>query len=74
LIDQETGEDLGSTEEEVGSVKVNQILKKIPKADVVSGGSKIKKGYFVRLKTEQEQQTTTTRELTPGSSDKPFKW
>jgi len=73
LVDPDTGESLGSAEEEIGSVEVTTIQKKFSTANIVSGAGKIKKGAVVRL-GEQEPEAVVERELTPGSSDKPFNW
>ncbi|MFV2055942.1 MAG: CsgG/HfaB family protein [Thiohalomonadales bacterium] len=73
LIDPDTGEQLGSEEEEVGTIKISEIQKKFSKATIVTGANRIKKGAIARIKIEQEQDTAA-RELTPGSSDKPVNW
>jgi curli biogenesis system outer membrane secretion channel CsgG len=48
LIDPDTGENLGSEEEKIGTVKIYQIKEKYSKAKAVSGGGKIKKGDIFR--------------------------
>ena len=73
LIDPDTGESLGSAEEEIGRVEVVTIQKKFSTAKILSGAGKIKKDAIVRL-IAQEPETATGRELTPGSSDKPLNW
>lgn len=73
LVDPDTGESLGSAEEEVGRVEVDAIQKKFSTAKIVSGAGQIKKGAIVRL-GQQEPEAVVERELTPGSSDKPFNW
>jgi len=72
LVDPDTGESLGSTEQEVGTIQVSEIQQKFSKATIVTGGQRIKKGALVRLKdTESAFQP---KALTPGSSDKPVNW
>jgi len=73
LIDPDTGESLGSMEEEVGVVEVTSIQKKFSKAKIINGEGSIKKGALVRLR-EIEPDTAPPMELTPGSSDKPVSW
>jgi len=73
LVDPDTGESLGSAEEEVGRVEVATVQKKFSTAKIVSGAGQIKKGAIVRLE-QQESEEVVGRELTPGSSDKPFSW
>ena len=73
LVDPDTGESLGSAEEEVGRVEVATVQKKFSTAKIVSGAGQIKKGAIVRL-GQQESEEVVGRELTPGSSDKPFSW
>ncbi len=73
LVDPDTGESLGSAEEKIGSVEVLTIQKKFSTAKIVSGAGQIKKGAIVRS-GEQEAEASVERELTPGSSDKPFNW
>ena len=73
LIDPDTGESLGSSEDDVGTIKINEILKKFSKATIVTGRGDIKKGTLARIKTEEEKEAAA-RELTPGSSDKPVNW
>jgi TolB-like protein len=73
LIDPDTGESLGSAEEEIGRVEVVTIQKKFSTAKILSGAGKIKKDAIVRL-IVQEPEAATGRELTPGSSDKPLNW
>ena len=73
LVDPDTGESLGSAEEVVGQVEVDAIQKKFSTAKIVSGAGQIKKGAIVRL-MPQEPEAAVGRELTPGSSDKPFNW
>jgi hypothetical protein len=72
LVDPDTGESLGSAEEEIGRVEVLTIQKKFSTAKIVSGAGQIKKGAIVRLGPQDEAMIE--RELTPGSSDKPFNW
>jgi len=73
LVDPDTGESLGSAEEEVGSIEVSTIQKKFSTAKIIAGAGQIKKGSVVRL-GEQKEKAIVGRELTPGSSDKPFNW
>lgn len=73
LVDPDTGESLGSAEEEVGRVEVDGIQKKFSTAKILTGAGQIKEGAIVRL-GEQEAEVVQERELTPGSSDKPFSW
>ena len=73
LVDPGTGESLGSAEEEVGRVEVDAIQKKFSTAKIVSGAGQIKVGGIVRL-GQQESETGVEKELTPGSSDRPFSW
>lgn len=73
LIDPDTGESLGSMEEEVGVVEVTSIQKKFSKAKVISGAGSIKKDALVRVR-EIKPDVTPLMELTPGSSDKPVNW
>lgn len=73
LVDPDTGESLGSAEEEIGRVEVVTIQKKFSTAKILSGAGKIKKDAIVRL-MPQEPEAAAGRELTPGSSDKPFNW
>jgi len=73
LIDPDTGESLGSAEEEVGVVEVTSIQKKFSKAKIISGEKNIKKGALVRSR-QVESEESAPMELTPGSSDKPFSW
>ena len=73
LIDPDTGESLGSMEEEVGVVEVTSIQKKFSKAKITSGEGGIKKGALVRLR-QAEPEAAEPMELTPGSSDKPVNW
>ncbi len=73
LIDPDTGESLGSMEEEVGVVEVTSVQKKFSKAKIISGEGGIKKGALVRLR-EIESDVASSMELTPGSSDKPVSW
>jgi TolB-like protein len=73
LVDPDTGESLGSAEEEVGQVEVLTVQKKFSTAKILSGAGKIKKGAIVRL-GQQEADSAIEKELTPGSSDKPFNW
>ena len=73
LVDPDTGESLGSAEEKVGQVEVDAIQKKFSTAKILSGAGQIKKGAIVRL-MPQEPEAAVGRELTPGSSDKPFNW
>ncbi len=73
LIDPDTGESLGSAEEEVGVVEVTSIQKKFSKAKIISGEKNIKKGALVRAR-QVESEESAPMELTPGSSDKPFSW
>jgi TolB-like protein len=72
LVDPDTGEELGSAEDEIGRVEVTGIQKKFSTAKIVSGAGKITKGAIVRAKTPAAAEAQ--EELTPGSSDKPFKW
>lgn len=72
LVDPDTGEPLGSTEEEIGTVQVSDIQQKFSKATILTGGNRIKKGALVRVKEVEEQ--SPAREVTPGSSDKPVNW
>jgi len=73
LIDPDTGESLGSAEEEVGVVEVTSIQQKFSKAKILSGEKNIKKGALVRSR-QVELEESAPMELTPGSSDKPFSW
>ena len=73
LVDPDTGESLGSAEEKVGQVEVDAIQKKFSTAKILSGAGQIKKGAIVRL-MPQDPEAAVGRELTPGSSDKPFNW
>ena len=73
LVDPDTGESLGSAEEEVGRVEVDAIQKKFSTAKIVSGAGQIKKGAIVRL-AQPESEAVVEKALTPGSSDKPFNW
>ncbi|MBL4608686.1 MAG: hypothetical protein JKY01_12775 [Pseudomonadales bacterium] len=73
LIDPDTGESLGSTEEEVGVIEISEIQNKFSKAAIVSGAKYIKKDALVRIRIEEEIEENE-RELTPGSSDKPVNW
>ncbi|MCF6338967.1 MAG: CsgG/HfaB family protein [Gammaproteobacteria bacterium] len=73
LIDPDTGESLGSAEEEVGVVEVTSIQQKFSKAKIISGEKNIKKGALVRSR-QVESEESVSMELTPGSSDKPFSW
>ncbi len=73
LIDPDTGESLGSMEEEVGVVEVTSIQKKFSKAKIISGEGDIKKGALVRSRQTKLEEAIPV-ELTPGSSDKPFSW
>jgi len=74
LVDPDTGESLGSTEQEIGTIQVSEIQQKFSKAIIVTGGGKIKKGAIVRLKDTDANAHFQPRELTPGSSDKPVNW
>jgi len=74
LIDPDTGESLGTTEREVGTIEIIEIQRKLSKALILSGGDQIKMGAIARLKIEDEQSSDQDRELTPGSSDKPINW
>jgi TolB-like protein len=73
LVDPDTGESLGSAEEEIGRVEVVTIQKKFSTAKILSGAGRIKKDAIVRL-MPQEPEAAVGRELTPGSSDKPLNW
>lgn len=73
LIDPDTGESLGSMEEEVGVVEVTSIQKKFSKGKIISGAGSIKKGALVRLR-DAEPESSAPMALTPGSSDKPINW
>ncbi|MDT8383319.1 MAG: CsgG/HfaB family protein [Gammaproteobacteria bacterium] len=73
LVDPDTGESLGSAEKEVGRVEVDAIQKKFSTAKILTGAGQIKEGAIVRL-GEQEPEAVQEREMTPGSSDKPFSW
>ena len=73
LVDPDTGESLGSAEKKIGSVEVLTIQKKFSTAKIVSGAGQIKKGAIVRS-GEQKAAASVEKELTPGSSDKPFNW
>ncbi|NOZ52710.1 MAG: hypothetical protein GXP08_06135 [Gammaproteobacteria bacterium] len=74
LIDPDTGESLGSTEKEVGTVQVSEIQQKFSKANIITGAKRIKKGAIVRLSEADPDSKLQSRELTPGSSDKPVNW
>jgi TolB-like protein len=73
LLDPDTGEVLGSAEEVVGTVQVTDIQNKFSVAKVMTGAGKIAKGAVVRVKAP-EPVTIEQKEMTPGSSDKPFEW
>jgi TolB-like protein len=73
LVDPDTGESLGSAEDEIGRVEVVTIQKKFSTAKILSGAGRIKKDAIVRL-MPQEPEAAVGRELTPGSSDKPLNW
>lgn len=73
LIDPDTGVSLGSAEEEVGRIEVAAIQGKFSTAKILSGAGQIKVGAIVRLE-QQKSEEAVGRELTPGSSDKPFNW
>jgi hypothetical protein len=73
LVDPDTGEQLGSAEEEVGTIEITEIQKKFTKAKILTGDKKIKKNAIVRLRKDQPD-TAPVRETTPGSSDKPVNW
>ena len=72
LVDPDTGESLGSAEEEVATLEITSIQKKFSKAKILSGGKAVRKGMVARISAIQEEETE--RELTPGSSDKPVNW
>lgn len=48
LVDPDTGELLGSEEEEIGTVKISLVKKKYSKARILSGGEGIKRGDIIR--------------------------
>jgi len=73
LIDPDTGESLGSMEEEVGVVEVTSIQQKFSKAKIINGEGTIKKGALVRSRRVESKEVVPAK-LTPGSSDKPFSW
>ena len=73
LVDPDTGEALGSAEEQVGTVEVASIQKKFSTATIISGAGQIIKGSVVRL-GEPVAAAVVEKELTSGSSDKPFNW
>jgi TolB-like protein len=73
LVDPDTGESLGASEEQVGTVEISDIQKKFSKAKIITGGKQIKKGAIARIMASEEKQPPM-RELTPGSSDKPVSW
>ena len=72
LVDPDTGENLGSAEEEVAAVEITSIQKKFTKAKILQGGKQVKKGMIARI--AKDQSSGEERELTPGSSDKPINW
>jgi len=74
LIDPDTGESLGQTENEIGTIKITEIQKKFTKAIILTGSKQIKKGAIAKLKEQAPQISGPERELTPGSSDKPVNW
>lgn len=71
LIDPDTGENLGSAEEEVAAVEITSIQKKFTKARIIEGGQSVRKGMIARI---SKDQSGPEHELTPGSSDKPIAW
>ncbi len=73
LVDPDTGEQLGSAEEEVGTIEITEIQNKFTKAKILTGDKMVKKDAIVRLKKDQPDRRPA-REETPGSSDKPVNW
>jgi len=71
LVDPDSGENLGSAEQEVATVEITEIQKKFTKAKILQGGKQVKKGLVAKL---AKDQAAPERELTPGSSDKPVSW
>jgi len=72
LVDPDTGENLGSAENEVATIEITAIQQKFTKARIIDGGKQVKNGMVARL--SKNQGGGEERELTPGSSDKPVAW
>jgi len=74
LVDPDTGEKLGSTEIEVGKIKITEILQKFSKAELISGElAAIKEGATCRTDSV-EPAPKPKKPTTPGSSEKPIQW
>ncbi|MGR3310639.1 MAG: CsgG/HfaB family protein [Candidatus Brocadiales bacterium] len=74
LIDPDTQESLGSTEIEVGRIKITEIQPKFSKAQIVEGQVElISKGAICRL-IQWVPEPVPGKPLTPGSSSKPPPW
>ncbi len=74
LIDPDTQESLGSTEMEVGRIKITEIQPKFSKAQIVEGQVElISKGAICRL-IQWVPEPNPGKPLTPGSSPKPPPW
>ncbi len=67
LVDVDTGESLGTSEEEVGVVEVTSIEVKFSKGKVISGAEKIKYGDICRpLKKSKRAPAAAYPKVTPG--------
>ena len=74
LIDPDTQESLGTTEIEVGRIKITEIQPKFTKARMVEGKIEdISTGMICRL-IQEPTEPKASEPKTPGSSSKPIPW
>ena len=72
LVDQDTHEKLGATETEVGTLQITDIQKKMSKANIVTGGDKIKEGSVAKLKSLEPVPESGGEMADPGAQ--PVNW